>query len=484
MSGPFSPSREGATGALEIETHAVLSALLTMAFTATPCGPITPATAVDPALAALYAEEGQGELERGNFEAAAVAFTLALSLDGSREGAAAARQQACLSLGERSLETVDALMDAQRWAEALAALADLSLAPPAARALLEGVCHFQLGDDDAAKVALGRAVKDPAHEADARVLLSLLALRRGSARGAEAQLRALERGGHELGGSLSSLLRQASRGGALTVRASLFGGVDSNPAFAPMGEGTPNGLLGFTGLLQVVPWGAVSPYARVAAGGREYPGLPALRTFTGVGTLGMQLGRGGDRLAVDYSLDGVLFGADPYAVTHGPRLEGSLQLGPVLVFAEWMLRFERYLPADALDFSGVRQDAGLGATAVLPAGFSVEVAWDLERDQAQKRELSMLEHGPRVSVAWMRGRVRALAGASLDWRSYDVFDADLGVQRADVRVRPSLRVEVDVADWLSLFLAGDAAVVESNAEAVRSVRFAGTGGAQVWAGAW
>lgn len=463
----------------------MLSALLTLALAATPCGAVTPAPSPDPALAAVYLEEGQGELSRGNYEAAAVALSLALSLDGSLSGAAESRQQACLSLGERSLEKVDALMDAERWTEALGALAALPLAPPAARALLEGVCHFQLGNDEPAKEALGRALKDPAHEAEARVLLSLLALRRGSARAAEEQLRALERGGRELGGSLSSLLRQASRGGALTARASVFGGVDSNPALAPMGgEGTPNGLLGFTGLLQLVPWGAVSPYARLAAGGREYPGLSALRTFTGVGTLGMQVGRGGDRIAVDYSLDGVLFGMEPYAVTHGPRLEGSLQLGPVLVFAEWMLRFERFLPAEAEVFSGLRQDAALGAVTVLPAGFSFEVAWGLVRDQAQTRELSLLEHGPRLSVAWTRGRVRALAGAALDWRSYDAFDPDLGVQREDLRVRPSVRLEVDVTDWLSLFVAGDASVVESNAEAVRSVRFAGTGGVQLWAGAW
>lgn len=455
------------------------------AFAATPCGPVTPAPVADPGLAAVYAEEGQGELSAGNFEAAAVALSLALSLDGSLESAAAARQQACLSLGERSLEKVDALMDQARWAEALAALAELPQAPPAARALLEGVCHFQLGHDDAAREALGRALKDPAHEPEARVLLSLLALRRGSARAAEEQLRALAQGGRQLGGSLSSLLRQASRGGALTARASVFGGVDSNPALAPMSaEGTPRGLLGFTGLVQVVPWGAVSPYARLAAGGREYPGLSELRTFTGVGTLGLQVGRGGDRLAVDYSLDGVVFGIAPYAVTHGPRVEGSLQLGPVLVFAEWMLRFERFLPADAEVFSGIRQDAALGATTVLPAGFSFELAWSLVRDEAQSRELALLEHGPRLSVAWTRGRVRAAAGASLDWRSYDAFDPDLGVQRADVWVRPSVRLEVDVTDWLSLFVEGDGSVVESNAEAVRSLRFAGTGGVQLWAGAW
>ena len=455
------------------------------ALVATPCGPVTPAPSADPALAAVYLEEGQSELARSNFEAAAVALSLALSFDGSLEGAPALRQRACLSLGERSLEKVDALMDAGRWADALAALSSLPLAPPAARALLEGVCLFQLGDDDASKEALGRAVKDPAHEADARVLLSLIALRRGSARAAEEQLRALEHGGRELGGSLSSLLRQASRGGALIARASVFGGVDSNPALAPMGgEGPPSGLIGFTGLVQLAPWGAVSPYARLAAGGREYPGLSVLRTFIGVGTLGMQLGRGGDRIAVDYSLDGVLFGIAPYAVTHGPRVEGSLQLGPVLVFAEWMLRFERFLPVDAQIFSGLRQDAALGATAALPAGFSVEAAWDVVRDVAQSRELSLLEHGPRMSVGWTRGRVRAAAGATLDWRSYDAFDPDLGVQRADVRVRPSVRVEVDLTQWLSVFVAGDASVVESNAEAVRSVRFAGTGGVQLWAGAW
>jgi hypothetical protein len=203
-----------------------------------------------------------------------------------------------------------------------------------------------------------------------------------------------------------------------------------------------------------------------------------------VGTLGFQLGRGGDRVAVDYSLDGAFFGADPYVVAHGPRVEGSLQLGPLLVFAEWMLRIETFLPRDAVDFSGARHDAALGAALVLPAGFSAEASWGLARDEAGQPELALFEQGPRLTVGWARGRTRAMVNAAVDWRTWDLFDGQLGVQRADVRVRPSVRVEVDLTDWLSVFLAGDAAVVSSNVEAIRSVRFAATGGAQLWAGAW
>lgn len=447
-----------------------------------PCGPVAPAEP-DRALATVYFEVGEAALATEDWEPAATAFARALAHDPSLSRAAALREQACLSLGEHSFSRVEALMDAKRWRAALEVLAGLTHAAPGSRALLEGVCHLELGDDGAAAEALRAALKDPAHEADARVLLSLLALRRGSARAAEAQLRALESGGHALGSPLSALLRQASRGGAFTARASIFAGVDSNPALAP-GMGRAHGLMGFTTLLQLTPLGAVGPYARVAAGGREYPGLAELRTFTGVGTLGLQLGRGGDRVAVDYSLDGVLFGPAPYAVTHGPRLEGSLQLGPVLVFAEWMLRFENFLPADAAVFSGVRHDAALGASAALPRGFSVEAAWSLTRDDARAQELALLEHGPRLTVAWAGGRTRAMAGAGLDWRSYDAFDADLGVQREDVRVHPSVRVEVDLAEWVSLFVAGDASFVSSNVEAVRSVRVAASGGAQLWVGMW
>lgn len=436
----------------------------------------------DRTLAATYLEVGEAALASEDWEAAATAASRALAHDASSTRAAALRDQACASLGERSFSEVESLMDARRFREALVVLEGLSRAAPGSRALLEGVCHFELGEDDAATEALGRALKDPAHEADARVLLSLVALRRGAARAAETQLRALEQGGRSLGAPLSSLLRQASRGGALTARASVFAGVDSNPALAP--DGTPNGLLGFTALIQATPLGAVGPYLRLAAGGREYPGLAELRTMTGVGTAGLQLGRGGDRVAVDYSLEGMLFGPDPYAVTHGPRLEGSLQLGPALLFAEWMLRFENFLPADAAAFSGVRHDAALGVSTALPHGFSVEAAWTLTRDDAQLRELALLEQGPRLSLGWARGRTRAMVGAGLDWRSYDAFDADLGVQREDVRVHPAVRVEVDLAEWVSLFVAGDASFVSSNVEAVRSVRLAASGGAQLWVGLW
>ena len=361
--------------------------------------------------------------------------------------------------------------------------------PKLAAAYLEvGEAALAATDFETAAIALTRALSFDSSLASAAALRERACLsfseRWRAARAAEAQLRSLEQGGAAFGAPLSALLRQASRGGRLIARASLFGGVDSNPALAPPALAVANGLVGFTALLQFSPLGAVSPYARLAAGGREYPGLPHLRTFTGAGTLGFQLGRGGDRVAVDYSLDGVLFGADPYAVTHGPRLEGSLQLGPVLLFAEWMLRFEKFLPADAAVFSGIRQDAALGASTVLPAGFSLEAAWSLTRDEAQLPELALVDQGPRLTVGWARGRTRAMAGAALDWRSYDAFDADLGVQRADLRLRPSVRVEVDLTDWLSLYGAGDATFIWSNVEAVTAARVAATGGAQLWAGLW
>ena len=123
-------------------------------------------------------------------------------------------------------------------------------------------------------------------------------------------------------------------------------------------------------------------------------------------------------------------------------------------------------------------------STALPAGFSCELAWSLTRDDARQRELALLEHGPRLSLGWARGRTRAMASAALDWRTWDTFDADLGVRREDLRVRPSVRVEVDLAEWLSVFVAGDAAVVSSNVEAVTSLRLAATGGVQLWAGLW
>lgn len=438
----------------------------------------------DAKLAAIYLEVGEAELKAESWEAAATAFARALAHDATLERAAGLREQACLSLGEGSLSQVKSLMDAEKWTAALAILQQLPGASQTSRALLEGVCLFELGQDAEARAALERAMVDPLHEDDARVLLSLLALRRGSARAAEQQLRALEQGGRTLGAPLSALLRQATRGGALIARASVFGGVDSNPALAPKDMEETRGLLGFTALGQWAPLGAVSPYARLAAGGREYPGLSALRTLTGVGTLGFQVGRGGDRLAVDYSLDGVFFGTSPYAVTHGPRVEGSLQLGPVLLFAEWMLRFETFLPAEAEVFSGLRNDVAVGLSSALPRGFTFELGWGLIRDDARQRELALVEQGPRLSLGWARGRTRAMVTTALEWRGYDVYDVDLGVQRQDVRFRPSARVEFDLTDWLSAFVAGDAALVSSNVEAVRSVRFAATGGVQLWVGAW
>jgi tetratricopeptide (TPR) repeat protein len=447
-----------------------------------PCAPVTPEEP-DVKLAAIYFEVGEAELAAESWEAAATAFSKALAHDAALKRAAVLRDRACRALGEGSLAQVRSLMDARQWAAALAMLQRLPSAPEGARALLEGVCQFELGEDAAAKTALERALKDPLHEDDARLLLSLLALRRGSSRAAEQQLRSLEQGGR-LGAPLTALLRQVTRTGTLVARGSVFGGVDSNPTLAPEGMEEAHGFLGVTALTQWAPLGQISPYVRLAAGGREYLGFSELRTVTGVGTLGFQLGRGGNRLALDYSLDGMIFGADPYAITHGPRLEGSYQLGPVLLVAEWMLRLEDFLPEEAAVFSGLRQDASVGASAALPEGFSVELGWGLTRDEAKERELSLLEHGPRVAAGWSRDRTRAMLGAELSWRTYDLFDSDLGVRRADVRVRPSMRVEFDFTDWLSAFVTGDASLVNSNVEAVSSVRFTASAGVQLWGAAW
>lgn len=459
------------------------SVLLLALLSASPCGPITSAQS-DAKLAAVYLEVGEAELRAQSWEAAATAFASALAHDPSLTRAESLRQQACLSLGEGSLSQVKTLMEEKRWAAALAMLEDLPGAPESSRALLQGVCHFELGEDTEAKASLELAVKDPMHEDEARVLLSLIALRRGSARAAEQQLRALEVGGRTLGAPLSALLRQATRGGSVIARASAFGGVEFNPALAPMGMEETRGLVGFTALGQWVPLGAVSPYLRIAAGGREYPGLSALRSVTGVGSLGFQLARGGDRLAIDYGLEGIFFGTSPYAVTHGPRVEGSLQLGSFLVYAEWMLRFETFLPSEAQDFSGPRHEVAAGVSSALPMGFSFELGWGLVRDGARQPELALIETGPRLSLGWARGRTRATVMFAVDWRNYDAYDADLGVQREDKRFRPSARLEYDFTDWLSGFVAGDASIVSSNVEAVTSVRFAATGGLQLWVGAW
>lgn len=461
----------------------MVSALLLALLGASPCGPVTPAQG-DARLAAVYLEVGEVELRAQSWEAAATAFSSALAYDPSLTRAASLREQACLALGEGSLAQVMSLMQEKRWAAALGVLEGLPGAPEASRALLEGVCLFELGQDGAARVALERAAADPRHEDEARVLLSLLALRRGSARAAEQQLRALEAGGRSLGAPLSALLRQASRGGAVTARASAFGGVEFNPAYAPMGMEETRGLVGFTALGQWVPLGGVSPYLRLAAGGREYPGLSELRSLTGVGTLGFQLSRGGDRLAVDYGLEGTFFGTSPYAVTHGPRVEGSLQLGTFLVYAEWLLRFETFLPSDAQDFSGARHEVAAGVSSALPLGFSFELGWGFVRDDARQPVLALVETGPRLALGWARARTRATVMLALDWRNYDAYDEDLGVRREDVRFRPSARLEYDFTDWLSGFVAADASVVSSNVEAVTSVRFAATGGLQLWVGAW
>src|SRR6266540_1717595 len=322
--GRRDPREAGADGGGEMIAASLAIALALGA--PDPCAPVEVARAPDPGAAESYRAVGDAERAAGSHDTAAAAYRAALALD-----PADARSRAALALlcaeeardgaferGLRRMQAGDRRAAIVAFDEARAARADRSAA------LLEGICFYELGEDERARPLLSEAEADPAHRNAARLFLGLVALRAGRSADATALLEAAA-ADHRLGPAALDLARLARRDGRVVVSVLLDATFDSNVDLTPdrtadlTREGDASG--GATVLLRVAPWGDSGPFVRGTAVLRNQARYDALDLGGGGVAAGWQAGRGGGYLLGEASWDYRELGGAPYL--SAPRLLGA-----------------------------------------------------------------------------------------------------------------------------------------------------------------
>jgi len=443
-----------------------------------PCAPVEVARAPDPGAAESYRAVGDAERAAGSHDTAAAAYRAAVALD-----PADARSRAALALlcaeeardgaferGLRRMQAGDRRAAIVAFDEARAARADRSAA------LLEGICFYELGEDERARPLLSEAEADPAHRNAARLFLGLVALRAGRSADATALLEAAA-ADHRLGPAALDLARLARRDGRVVVSVLLDATFDSNVDLTPdrtadlTREGDASG--GATVLLRVAPWGDSGPFVRGTAVLRNQARYDALDLGGGGVAAGWQAGRGGGYLLGEASWDYRELGGAPYL--SAPRLLGAARLDGghgrsvgVAYFARW----ESFLPASATAYSGLRHFAEADVTAELAPRTSGTLAWHGGHDATRDAALGWWEQGPRA-LLWLPLGRDARVGFELayTWRTYSAFDAALGASRQDRFADLSTVLEQELGERWTLRAALGARKAFSNVPDFAYTRF-------------
>jgi len=416
---------------------------------ADPCVPVEPAAAADPVAAATYRAVAETEAAKGSPGTAILAYRNAAALD-PRDRASRRALEGYCSEGRRADPFQDGMakMDA---GDLRGAIADFRAArgrsDDPSVALLEGICHYELGEDRDAEPLLVAAERSPEDSHLAKFYLGLLALRDGSASRAASLFDAASAspGISPLASDLARLARSEGRW-ALTLAAG--SGWDSNVNLAPPGAPPAreaDGLYAFsaTGLLR--PWGSEGPYLRAQGLLNRQFQLGAYDVAGGDLASGWQLR--GERWSglAEYDFSYRTFGGSPFLSSHRLLASAWAVVGDFTLGATYFARFESY--ADGFSpFSGtvqageVRTSFGLGARARLA------LAYSFARDAAQRSILSYLEHGPRAELRIVMARgVRLGVDVAATFRGYDVFDTTLGAQRADTYLDSGALAEWDLS---------------------------------------
>lgn len=451
----------------------MIAPLLALALAASdPCAPVAPSDPPDPAAAAAYRAVGDEELARGALEPAAAAYRAAAERDPSDGASRDALRRLCERRGamEDPLARGLRLMDAGDFRGAIAAFrAARAAAPSPSTALLQGICHYELGEDGEAAPLFREAEGYGPHREEARLYLGLIALRAGAGPEASALFEsaranpALERDARELAWL-------ARRDGRLVVALLAESGWDSNVNLAPTGEPslTPesDGVIALAGSFLLRPNGSRGPYLRAAALTHDPVDLGAYRVrgFDAAG--GWQLRGRGAQAVLEYDYGVRTFGGEPYLTSHRLLASGWTRAGRARVGAAYLARFESYASGWS-DFSGTLQRAEVRAGLTLGPRLGLGLAYGVAFEDARATSLSYLEHGPRVELRASAGRAWRLGlDASLSRRDYDGYDADLGNTRRETYLDAAGFAERTVATFWTVRLGLEARRALSNVAAL------------------
>ncbi len=403
-----------------------------------PCSPPEPAGPVAPAAAEAYRAVGDAERSAGHPDTAAVAYREALHRDPSNQPARAALAALCRQATADPFQQGRRLMDEGDWRAAAARFAEARAAgPDSSASLLEGICRYQLGEDQEATRLLREAERDPGHRDSARFFLGLLALRSGE-RSRAAALFESAAGNPSLAGPASEMTRAASQAGRLVLSLLAEAGYDSNVDLAPGGSPSPtgdaDGSAALTGLVLLRPFGESGLFARGTFTWREQARFDAYDLIGGGGSVGWDGGLGpGGWIHAEYGYDYRALGGAPYLSSSRLLGGAGLAIGRLSLGATYLARFESYLATADEPYSGVRQQLEARGAWSLGVGSWVAVAYRFGKDDAHHAVESWIENGPKAEASVRLGRAARLGlEAAATWRDYREVDPAFGVARSDV----------------------------------------------------
>lgn len=419
-----------------------------------PCAPVPPAAQPNATAARVYRDVGASELAAGSVETAVSAYRDALANDPADGESREALRRICEAppAPDPFREGIQR-MDAGEYGAAAQAFHEVrgGDAAPSAE-LLEGICRFELGEDEAARLLFEEAAAYPPHRDEARLYLGLLALRAGAAAEAGALFHSVAEN-PTLERAASDLARLARRDGRLVLSFLAESGWDSNVTLTP--NGTPGGppaadaLYAFSGGALYRPQGSEGPYLRLGGFLQDQRHLAAY-DFGGFDAAGgWQLGRGGHGFVAEYDYAARWFGGAPYLSAHALLGSGWIRAGRALFGASYLARFESYAPGWSR-FSGTVQRAEVRASLLATADVRLGLAYGVGRDAASDSVLSWIEQGPRAELWVVAGHALLGAQASMTWRGYDAYDPALSARRADRYLDAAAFAEWDLDGRLSL----------------------------------
>ncbi len=437
----------------------MIAMLLALLVAADPCAPVVPAAADEPGAASTYRAVAESELARGATGSAVIAFQGALARDPSDGASRDALRRLCSASPAPPREDPyrEGLrrMDDGDWSGAAAAFRTARAGEAgASAALLEGICRYEMGDDDEAAPLLREAAAYPPHREEAQFYLGLLALRSGSSSEAAALFDAAS-ANPALGRAAADLGRLARRDGRLVVSVFAESGWDSNvnlaPSGAPLGPPASDGLYGLSGTGLFRPNGPEGPYFRLSGFTQDQASLSAF-DFRGYdAAAGWQLGHGDRALIAEYDYGARTFGGASYLSAHRFLASGWIRAGATLLGASYFARLESYAPTWDR-FSGTLQRGEARASWMAAPRVRLGVAYGAGRDVARDPVLTWVEQGPRAELRVAVGRLWLGADVAVTWREYDTFDPTLGARRSDRYLDGTAFAEVDLAaNWTARF---------------------------------
>lgn len=415
-----------------------------------PCDPVQPAATPDLAAASAYRQVADEERAAGSQETAVAAYRKAASLDPADTASRVALRELCVSGSPAASDPFRAGLDLMDRGDLRGAAKEFEKAratrPDAAAALMQGICLYRLGDDDAAGPALRSAEADPAVQDSARFYLGLLALRRGDSSTAAPLFDGVV---GSFGTVASDLALIARRSGIFTVSALASVGWNSNLTLAPSGYASTgasdgNASIAASGLWR--PAGESGPYLRVSGAYQQQFALTAFNTGTGSGAVGWQLGHADKALVAEYAYSYTALGGAPYLSANRLLASGWLTWDSFTLTATYVARFESY-QAIYQPFSGALQQAEARGAWWLGPFARLGVSYRLGVDGAKVNYLSWIEHGPHADFYAQLGRsVRLGLETALAFRTYGAVAPGPAVVRSDTFLTGAAVLEYDLGN--------------------------------------